>query len=89
MQQNFSIGDLVKLNYDFNTKIGYGLVADIKEDLSDLKDYSFFNLKRDEIVDKLHILVYWTLRRKISEFNGYMWVYPSQISIVKKMKKEE
>lgn len=81
----FSIGDLVKLKQDYESKIGFGFVAEIKDDLSDIKEYQFFNLKKDRNIDKLHILVYWTLRKMVSEYNGYIWMYPSQISVVKKI----
>lgn len=86
---HFSIGDLVRLKQDIDNQIGFGFVTEIKEDLSDTEYYRFFDISNNHHLDSLHLLVYWTLRKSVSQFNGYIWMYPSQISVVKKLIVEE
>lgn len=98
---NLSIGDLVRLNEDIDLSIGIGLVADLKYNFDDIYDLKYILERledescglnthhRDEgfYPTKPQALVMWSGKR-LSKSNT-MWMYTSEITIVKKVKKVE
>ena len=96
---DFEIGDLVRLSEDIKIQIGYGLVADIKNNFDDVYDMEYLTSRIKSLSEILYtkdneffpsspqILVLWSGKTLISE-NLSIWMYASELTIVQKVVKD-
>lgn len=95
----FDIGDLVRLNEDYNLEVGCGLVTDIKNNFEDVYDIEYLRRKigtlrqiipsrnDDFFPSKPQILVLWT-GKNIVGTNTSIWMYASELILVQKVVKD-
>lgn len=93
---DFSIGDLVRLNEDLNLHIGYGLVTEVRETFDDVYDLADLSKRLEELRNNLYykedgfyptkpqILVLWNSIKQTRD-NKQLWMYASELTIVQKV----